>query len=170
MTEFIFPGLLDFSMKIREASRADSKWILHHRICMFKDMGESDESLSETTTLTEQYLEDDWTKDYRYFLVEEEGKIIGGCGISPFRIPPQRSQPTGVYAYLSNMFIEVEYQRKGIGRKLIQHVIDVCKRDGIGFLFLHASDKGFLLYESEGFKSSKALMQFLITKHKHPTI
>ncbi len=162
--------LSTFKMKIREATRSDSKWILHHRIGMFKDMGESEESLNETIRLTEQYLESDWTKDYRYFIVEEDGKVIGGCGITPFRIPPQLSQPTGVYAYLSNMFIEVDHQRKGIGRKLIQHVIDVCKKDGIGLLFLHASDKGSMLYESEGFKRSKALMQFRMTKHKHPTM
>lgn len=145
-------------MKIRQASKDDSKWILHHRIEMFKDMGESEESLSETIRLTEQYLEEDWTKDYQYFLVEDNDRVIGGCGISTFRISPQLSQPAGIYAYLSNMFIEPECRGKGIGKLLVNYVIDFCKREQIGLLFLHASDKGLPLYKSLGFVSSERLM------------
>jgi GNAT superfamily N-acetyltransferase len=149
-------------MKIREATRADSKWILHHRIGMFTDMGESPDYVKESAKLTEEYLKDDWTTGYRYFLVEENDEVIGGCGISPFRIPPQVSQKSGIYAYLSNMFVEHEHRRKGIGNALLRYVIEVCKSEGIGLLFLHASDDGLLLYESEGFKSSERLMHRMI--------
>ncbi|MGY5870913.1 MAG: GNAT family N-acetyltransferase [Candidatus Thorarchaeota archaeon] len=145
-------------MIIREATVTDSKWILHHRIEMFKDMGESEESLIETTKLTKRYLEDDWTKDYLYFLVEDDSKVVGGCGISTFRIPPQLSQPKGTYAYLSNMFIEPEYQRKGLGKMLIDYIVEFCKVEKIGLLFLHASDKGLPLYQFLGFVSSERLM------------
>jgi GNAT superfamily N-acetyltransferase len=148
----------DGQMKIREATREDSKWILHHRIGMFTDMGESPDYVQESARLTEQYLENDWTQDYRYFLVEENDQVIGGCGISPFRIPPQVSQKSGVYAYLTNMFVEHDYRRKGVGKALLKHVIEVCKTEGIGLLFLHASDYGLPLFESEGFVSSKRLM------------
>jgi GNAT superfamily N-acetyltransferase len=145
-------------MKIREATRADGKWILHHRIGMFTDMGLDQDYVQESAKLTEKYLKDDWTKGYRYFLVEENSEIIGGCGISPFRIPPQISQKSGVYAYLSNMFVEHEHRRKGVGKTLLRHVIDVCKSEEIGLLFLHASDDGLHFYESEGFESSIQLM------------
>jgi len=140
------------------ATTSDSEWILHHRIEMFRDMGESEDSLIETTKLTEEYLESDWTKDYLYFLVEDGSKVIGGCGISPFRIPPQLSQPTGTYAYLSNMFIEPDFRGKGVGRDLLDYVIDFCKKEHIGLLFLHASNKGLPLYRSKGFVSSEHLM------------
>jgi len=149
---------LQNAMKIRKASKADSKWILHHRIEMFKDMGESEESLIETTKLTERYLEDDWTEDYLYFIIEDDSTVVGGCGISTFRIPPQLSQPSGIYAYLSNMFIEPEYRGKGIGRELVDFVVDFCRKEKIGLLFLHASDKGLPLYQSLGFVSSDRLM------------
>ena len=145
-------------MKIRQATKSDSKWILHHRIEMFKDMGESEKSLSATIRLTEQYLETDWIKDYLYFLVEDNDSVIGGYGISTFRIPPQLSQPAGVYAYLSNMFIEPEYRGQGVGKLLVNYVVDFCKEEQIGLLFLHASDKGIPLYKSLGFVSSERLM------------
>jgi GNAT superfamily N-acetyltransferase len=145
-------------MKIRRASKDDSKWILHHRVEMFRDMGESEKSLNETIRLTEEYLDQEWSKDYVYFLVEEDSMIVGGCGISTFKIPPQLSQPSGVYAYLSNMFIEPEYRGKGVGKSLVNYVIDFCKQKQIGLLFLHASDKGLPLYKSMGFVSSERLM------------
>jgi GNAT superfamily N-acetyltransferase len=125
---------------------------------MFTDMGESPDYVQESARLTKEYLKEDWTKGYRYFLVEEDSEVIGGCGISPFRIPPQVSQKSGVYAYLSNMFLEHEHRRKGIGKALLKHVIEVCKSEGIGLLFLHASDDGLPLYELDGFTSSKRLM------------
>lgn len=151
--------LLKIAMKIRRASSTDSKWILHHRIEMFKDMGESEEMLEVTTQLTEKYLESDWMKDYLYFLVEEGEQVIGGCGISTFRIPPKHSQLSGVYAYLSNMFIEPEFRRKGVGTFLVKHVINFCKEKKIGLLLLHASDTGSLLYKSLGFDSPPRLME-----------
>jgi GNAT superfamily N-acetyltransferase len=125
---------------------------------MFRDMGLDHDYIYETARLTEQYLEEGWTKDYRYFLVEENDEVIGGCGMSPFRIPPQVSQKSGVYAYLSNMYVEREHRRKGVGKALLRHVFEICKSEGIGLLFLHASDDGIPLYESEGFVSSKRLM------------
>ena len=154
-------------MKIREATRDDSKWILRHRIEMFRDMGELKDSLDATTKLTEEYLETDWTKDYLYFLVEDNDRVVGGCGISLFRIPPQLSQPTGVYAYLSNMFIEPEFRRKGFGKKLVEHVIKHCQKARIGLLLLHASDMGLSLYRDLGFLRSPKLLH-MRTEDYHP--
>ncbi len=151
-------------MIIREASSADSKWILHHRIGMFEAMGESEEFLQETRQLTEDYIKGDWMKDYRYFLVEEDECVIGGCGLSTFRIPPQEPQRSGVYGYLSNMFIEPQYRRQGFGQALLRHILTLCKHEGIGLLLLHASDEGSYLYLNEGFQSSTGIMQLHTSK------
>jgi GNAT superfamily N-acetyltransferase len=152
-------------MIIREARKEDAKWILQHRIGMFVSMGESEDFITETKHLTEQYLKEDWMADYRYFLVEENETIIGGCGLSTFRIPPMVHQKTGIYAYLSNMYVEPEYRGKGIGRSLLRKVIETCKNDGIGLILLHASNFGHYLYESMGFESPKGLMHLITGKH-----
>ena len=131
---------------------------------MFEAMGESEDFLRETRRLTEQYISTDWTKDYRYFLIEEDGNVVGGCGLSTFQIPPQAPQKTGVYGYLSNMFIEQKYRRHGFGRAIIRHIIQVCKTEGIGLLFLHASKEGHFLYDSEGFQNNPGLMQLHTSK------
>ncbi|MFX1367677.1 MAG: GNAT family N-acetyltransferase [Promethearchaeota archaeon] len=152
-------------MRIREAEATDSEWVLHHRIGMFRDMGESEEFLSETEKLTRRFLEGDWAHDYRYFLVEEGQAVIGGCGLSTFMVPPGAHQRTGLFGYLSNMYIEPEFRRKGIGRALMKHVVEFCLENGIGLLLLHASDEGRYLYESEGFSTPKSLMHLITWKY-----
>ncbi len=152
-------------MMIREATKADGKWVLHHRLGMFKAMGESEEFIEETTNLTKEYLYGDWTRNYRYFLVEDKDEVIGGCGLSTFKLPPMAHQKTGVYAYLSNMFIEPKYQGKGIGRTLLKHVIEVCKTEKVGLIILHSSAHGSHLFKSEGFRGPEHLMHLLTLKH-----
>lgn len=131
---------------------------------MFEAMGKSENFLKETKDLTEQYINQDWTSHLRYFLVEDYDRVLGGCGLTTFRIPPQAIQRTGTFGYLSNMFIEPEYRRKGLGRALLGHVIEICRHDGIGLLLLHASKDGHLLYDGEGFQSLPDLMQLDISK------
>jgi len=63
------------------------------------------------------------------------------------------------------MFIEPEYRGKGVGRALLDYVVDYCKSEQIGFLFLHASDKGLPLYKSIGFGSSERLMHLRTFDH-----
>ena len=154
-------------MRFREATRRDSDIILQHRIGMFEAMGASEEELEETKRLTEDFIKRDWTEFYRYFLLEEADSVVGGCGLSTFIIPPQASQKTGVYGYISNMYVKPELRGKGFGRALLQHIIRVCKDEAIGLLILHASTQGFPLYESEGFKSPDGLMHLLVAKQEN---
>jgi GNAT superfamily N-acetyltransferase len=151
-------------MMIREATSTDAKWILRHRLGMFKAMGEPEEFIEETSALTKEYLEGDWASEYRYFLVENNDEIIGGSGLSTFRLPPMAHQKTGIYTYLSNMYIEPEHQGKGIGRALLKHVIEVCKMEKIGLIILHSSAHGSHIFQSEGFKNPKHLMHLLTLK------
>jgi N-acetylglutamate synthase-like GNAT family acetyltransferase len=141
-------------MMIREATMADAKWILHHRLGMFKAMGEPEEFIEETSLLTKEY-----------FLVEEIDEIIGGCGLSTFRLPPTAHQKAGVYSYLSNVYIEPDHQGKGLGRTLLKHVIEVCKEEQIGMIILHSSAQGLALFNSEGFRSPNSLMHLLTLEH-----
>jgi GNAT superfamily N-acetyltransferase len=152
-------------MMIREATEVDAQWILHHRLGMFEAMGESKEFVDETAQLTKAYLMTDWKKDYRYFLVEIDGEVIGGCGLSLFRVPPMAHQETGVFGYVSNMFIEPEQRGNGYGRAILEHIINLAKKEGIGLLLLHASKGSRAFYESEGFNTPGGLMHLITWKH-----
>jgi GNAT superfamily N-acetyltransferase len=149
-------------MMIREARPEDSEWVLHHRIGMFRAMGESEEFIKKTEALVRDYLSGDWTNNYRYFLIEIEGRIAGGCGLSTLQIPPLADQVTGVYGYVSNMFVEPDLRGKGLGKRLMNHVVEFCRESGIGLLILHSSRDKTEFYKSLGFTNSRFLMHLII--------
>ncbi len=149
-------------MIIREATRKDAEWILHHYRGMFFASSVSEKVLDETEQMTKCYLTTDWTKDFRYFLVEVNREIIGGCGLCTFRIPPLLDQKIGLMAYLFNMYIEPQERRKGIGRALLNHIVSVCVREEIGLVILHTSEIGRYLYSKYGFTSSENLMHLRV--------
>jgi GNAT superfamily N-acetyltransferase len=153
-------------MTIREATRKDAEWILHHRRNMFRESGVSDETLDETEKMTKRYLTTDWTEDFRYFLIEENSDIIGGCGLSIFKIPPFSGNKTGLMSYIFNMYIEPSERGRGLGRALMNHVIGVCLKEGIGLAILHASELGRNLYGTSGFVASENLMHRVIREGK----
>ena len=59
------------------------------------------------------------------------------------------------------MYIEPDYRRKGFGRELVSHIIELCKQEKIGVIELHASEMGKLLYASDGFENLKDYMALL---------
>ena len=50
------------------------------------------------------------------------------------------------------MYTDPEFRRQGIARRLMQTMIDWCRKEGFVRVDLHASDKGRPLYESLGFE------------------
>ena len=70
-----------------------------------------------------------------------------------------RGQPAGVlgavdygpFAYLGMMTVHQDWQRRGIGRTLLQHVLSWAETRGIPLLRLDASAAGFPMYTRFGF-------------------
>ena len=55
-------------------------------------------------------------------------------------------------ATILNMYTDPPFRRQGIARRLMQTMIDWCRKEGFVRVDLHASDKGRPLYESLGFE------------------
>jgi GNAT superfamily N-acetyltransferase len=60
-------------------------------------------------------------------------------------------------ATILNVYTNPEYRRRGLARKIMQTIIQWCKREGLARVTLHASDDGRHLYESLGFESSNEM-------------
>ncbi len=127
-------------------------------------MGVREEIAQEAAELYIPYLEKDWTSHFRYFLIEEKGQVIGGCGLSVRQLVPTRYSPSGKNAYVWNMYIEPKYRRKGFGHALVKHIVELCKQENIGLIELHASELGKPLYASEGFENWEEYMALLALK------
>ena len=98
-------------------------------------------ALSEKEDLV-QYL-DDLREDY--FVMEENGELIGAGGINYFL-----NENT---ARISWDFFDPGFQGKGLGRKLLQHRIDKMKENpNIKTIIVRTSQVAFGFYEKSGFQ------------------
>ena len=84
--------------------------------------------------------------DYAYYYVAElNGEIAGCCGIRDI---------TGE-GEITNVVVAANHRKKGIGRKMMEYMLERAKANGIGDCTLEvrvSNQPAIRLYESRGFK------------------
>jgi len=55
--------------------------------------------------------------------------------------------------HIGRMAIRKEYRRKGVGNNILQHLVELANREGIGTLFLNAQVYVVDFYQKAGFSS-----------------
>jgi putative acetyltransferase len=88
-----------------------------------------------------------------YWIAEDEGKIIGGCGVFP-----TPGLPDGC-AELQKLYLLNEYRGKGIGRFLMEKTFESAKKLGYSQLYLESLPelgRAISLYEKAGFRNLEA--------------
>jgi putative acetyltransferase len=84
-----------------------------------------------------------------YWIAEDDGKIIGGCGIYP-----TQNLPEGC-AEVVKLYLNASYRKLGIGRQLLEMSIVSAKKMGYKQLYLESLPelgKAISLYQKEGFR------------------
>ena len=109
------------------------------------DMGQTEQ---ESRTYYEKSLEDG---SHVAYLVYDGDLIIGTGGISFYQVMPTYHNPTGMKAYIMNMYTDPEYRRKGIAMKTLDMLVQEARGRGIHFIALEATNMGRQLYERYGF-------------------
>lgn len=85
-----------------------------------------------------------------YFVAEENGLVLGGCGIFP-----TKGLPVGCVE-LVKLYLSPEYQGKGLGRKLMETSLEWAKENHHTQVYLETFAElasAVILYEKLGFKS-----------------
>lgn len=81
-------------------------------------------------TITEKYIEENIV-----FVAQEKDTIIGYCSVTEVKQAYWRGETfIKVGHWLDHIFIRQAYIRKGIGRKLIEGLVDYCRGQNIGVL------------------------------------
>lgn len=90
------------------------------------------------------------TPGSEYWIAEDDGKIIGGCGVFP-----TPGLPDGC-AELQKLYLLSDYRGKGLGRELMEKSFGSARRLGYKQLYLESLPelgRAISLYEKAGFKS-----------------
>lgn len=120
---------------------------------IIREMGKTDveaASVIERETFSMPWSADDFLEmveaDYAsYYVAELEGEIAGCCGIRNIAGEGE----------ITNVVVAACHRRKGIGRKMMEHMLEEAKGKGIGDCTLEvrcSNLPAIRLYESLGFK------------------
>jgi GNAT superfamily N-acetyltransferase len=92
------------------------------------------------------------------WVADDAGVVVSTVSFCLCRFAPRFENPSGVVAYMANVFTIQNYRRQGIGSKLVSEAIDDLKIQGIRKILLHSSDMAKPMYESLGFVEGKNYM------------
>lgn len=141
-------------MKIVRATKSRADSVVRHRVEMFRSMGWSDQELERSEYIIRAFLRSPSAHGIDCYLALEDGKVLGGCAVSIQRTLPSYRNPSGLHAYLHNMYVEPEYRRRGIATALLEFIVETYRKKGVSRFELHATDMGRLVYERLGFEKS----------------
>ena len=90
---------------------------------------------------TKEWVESDFQKKEKYFIFKEKGKVIACIAYESTRADT---------AYLNRLCVLPQYQKKGIGEKLVRHIFNYSKEKehtfvSIGIIAQHSSLKNWYL-------------------------
>ena len=92
-----------------------------------------------------------------------EGDKIAGCAtLSYITIMPTFDHPTGKRAHLMNVYTRAQFRRRGVGRQMVQFLIEEAKSRGVTEISLDATQMGHPLYKSLGFNDNSEGMNLSI--------
>lgn len=93
------------------------------------------------------------TPGSEYWIAEDDGTIIGGCGVFP-----TPGLPEGC-AELQKLYLLAPYRGRGLGKALIEKTFESARRLGYRQLYLESLPelgRAISLYEKTGFKNITA--------------
>lgn len=94
------------------------------------------------------------------FAIEDEtGRIVGCGGICYQREMPSPDNPTGTNGYLMNIYALPELRGEGIGRQIVEFLIDDAKSRGTEKIYLESSSMAKRLYHEIGFSDMMDYMK-----------
>ena len=90
--------------------------------------------------------------DYRLHLAETDGRLAGTFALLIMDNLGECGTPSGI---IEDVVVEPEYQRRGVGRAMMQHALALCRQKGCYKLMLSsnlARSGAHAFYESLGFE------------------
>ena len=92
-----------------------------------------------------------------------DGDKIAGCAsLSYITVMPTFDHPTGLRAHLMNVYTRAEFRRQGVGKMMVDFLINEARERGVTEISLDATEMGKALYKSLGFNENAEGMNLLL--------
>lgn len=141
-------------IEIKRATIDDIETLMSWRMEVLCDVFSIDKN-ADLTELTannrEYYLRELPTEGHIACFAYKDGQIAGCGGICIYNEMPSPDNPSGMCAYLMNIYTRPMFRGQGIGRKTASWLIKQAEEKGITKIYLEASDSGKPMYQKMGF-------------------
>lgn len=151
-------------IEIRKADLFDldrlMEWRMRVLAEVFFDDGTKDNEVLKKNNRSyyEEHLADG-THTACFAVVKRTGEIVGCGGICYQKEMPSPDNLTGTNGYLMNIYTIPEVRSEGIGRKIIEYLINDAKERGTEKIFLESSGVAKKLYHEIGFADMEDYMK-----------
>ena len=93
------------------------------------------------------------------FLAMEDGEEVGCGALCLTEELPSPDNPSGKCGYLMNIYVRAPYREKGIGHRIVKHLIQEAKAANCGKIYLETTPEGRPVYKSLGFHDLPDMMK-----------
>ena len=146
--------------RIRPATVKDVAVLAYQRRAMFEATGLLDpKDGDELEAAVRRYMERAMPLGtFHAWLVEHGGAVVAGGGLQLRTLQPRPGYVRGeTEGLIVSMWTEPAHRRRGLGRLVLDAILDWCRANGIRRLTLHASEDGRPLYAKSGFKPTNEM-------------
>ena len=149
-------------MQIKKTNQNDIEILMQIRLEMLRIVNGLDENALFDKTLLEC--------SHEYFLKGEQttvfamdGDKIAGCAsLSYITVMPTFDHPTGKRAHLMNVYTRTQFRRRGVGKLMVEFLIEEAKSRGVTEISLDATQMGHPLYKNLGFNDNGEGMNLIL--------
>lgn len=148
---------------IRRATAADVELLARHRVMLrahgFEASAEAWRVLADASARA--YVELMASGDYAAWIAERDGAVAGSVGMLLRRALPRLGGGAPYDARVQAMWVEPHLRRRGIGRALMQALLEHARALDVRRVELHSSADGLAFYPELGFTPSGELELWL---------
>lgn len=138
-------------MNYRMATYEDIDLLVEQRL-KFIEVAENDDMYDVIKHNCYLYFQKAFADNACDVVLAEDNDLCVGTGIVfYYDSVPSVLNVTGKNAYITSMYVEPGYRKKGIGRTIVEKLIDVAAARGYKIIMLNASDMGKSMYQKIGF-------------------
>lgn len=148
-------------MKIRIAKEADVEYILPLCIELFNAMAELQPYQHKNGEQNKQFIIDTITNvESDIILAEEAGEVLGYVSLFEKHTPDFSFRVSHVYAYLMDIVVKKDYQRKGVASELMKQAKQWAYERNLEYIELSvlSNNKAIELYRKIGFNETVRTM------------
>jgi ribosomal protein S18 acetylase RimI-like enzyme len=135
-------------MRLQKAILDDIEILLHMNIGLRIDE-KMDDSLGERE-VKDKMISFLTGNEYKVFIIQEEEEVLGYCVINILLKP----------MYLRQLYINEKYRNKGIGKQVINALLDIMNIKEIDIEVMYWNDSAIRFYEKYGFKKRYLGMRY----------